>query len=145
MTTEELVSFDVLRISNLDIEEYEYLKKHPYSKKLREECNFVNMNEMDYGLVGNYIRTMKIRGYDTAIYKDELLYGFYERNNGLITTIIRDSLEEKYGKIKPYKMFPINAKVEQLLNSLYIDTHAEPNSIVCIVFEYTEKYVLAED
>ena len=76
MTTEELVSFDVMRITDLTDEEYEYLKKHRYSKKLREKCSFVNTEQMDFNLVGSYIKTISIEGKDYAVYKDELLWGF---------------------------------------------------------------------
>ena len=75
----------------------------------------------------------------------ELLYGFYERNDGLLVSTIRHSLEDKYGEIGVDKPYPINAKVAQVLNSLNIYTHAKPHSVVCIVFHFTEKYVLAED
>lgn len=145
MTTDELVRFDVMRITDLTDEEYEYLKKHRHSRKMREECSFVNTERMDFDLVGSYVKTIGIDGKDYAVYKDELLWGFYERNDGLLVSTIRHSLEDKYGEIGVDKPYPINAKVEQVLNSLCIDTHAEPHSVICIVFHFTEKYVLAED
>ena len=145
MTTEDLIRFDVFRLSEITDAEYEYLQKHPYSRKMRDECTFVNEDGYDFGLVPRFVRKVKVGKYVNAVYKDSLIWGFYERNDGVFVNSIRHSLEELYGEVQADTPYPINRKIASILEAIGMDVHSEPDTAVCVMFKFPEKYVLVED
>ena len=145
MNTEELVSFDVMRLTEITDAEYDYIKQHPHSKKMREDITFANADNYDFSRVTRFVRKMEVGKYVNALYKDELIWGFYERDGGLLVNTIRHSLEDLYGEVKPYTFYPINKKIANILEALGMDVHHDANSVVCVMFQYSEKYVQVEE
>lgn len=145
MMTDEMTRFDVVRVTGLEGGEYDYLKKHPNTKKMREDCTFANMEFTDFSFIENVIKAVKVGKYTNAVYKESLIWGFYERNEGSFVSVIKNSLREKYGDVRHDTFYPITDKIRKVLDAMGLVCPDEKDSIICIVFKFEDKYVLVED
>ena len=140
------IDLDIIRIKDLTNDEFDELKKHPYSKKSLEYTR--GSEWLDHSLIYDFTRELVLRNKHTLVYKQDNLLSSTEAKDGAFLNAVKNSLPKRYfngaGFPEHWKLYPLEQETLAILKAIGVPVDVEKEgdwfcedtgSVVCIVFK----------